>query len=151
ILNYDTTNSSSSNQSDEEKTSADQDIKTSNQSDEEKTSTDQDEDIKVISQNSDEENTSSEVDNIDISDHMDTEPTDPYEKRKIESNIQTDDYLISFNIYFEEVQNTTSILTRKIENLTINKLNPENIGKSFSKNLLGYKTLRPNAHHRHKK
>ncbi|MFQ6653147.1 hypothetical protein Gotur_024693, partial [Gossypium turneri] len=58
---------------------------------------------------------------------MDTEPTDPYGKRKIESDIQTNDYLITFD------QNTTSILTSKIENLTINKLNPENTGKSCSK------------------
>ncbi|MBA0814251.1 hypothetical protein Gohar_020091, partial [Gossypium harknessii] len=72
-----------SNQSDEEKTSTNQDIKvTSYQFDEEKTSTDQDEDIKVISHNSDEENTSSEDENINISEPMDTEPTDPYEKDK---------------------------------------------------------------------
>ncbi|MFQ6653148.1 hypothetical protein Gotur_024693, partial [Gossypium turneri] len=32
---------------------------------------------------------------------MDTEPTDPYGKRKIESDIQTNDYLITFD------QNTT--------------------------------------------
>ncbi|MFQ6653146.1 hypothetical protein Gotur_024693, partial [Gossypium turneri] len=76
---------------------------------------------------------------------MDTEPTDPYGKRKIESDIQTNDYLITFD------QNTTSILTSKIENLTINKLNPENTGKSCSKALLGYKTLRPNTRHMHKK
>ncbi|MBA0729384.1 hypothetical protein Golax_022952, partial [Gossypium laxum] len=88
---------SSSDQSDEEKTSADQDIKIINQSDEEKTSTDKDEDIKVISQNSDEENTSSEDENIDILEPMDTEPTDPYGKRKIEPNIQTNDYLITFD------------------------------------------------------
>ncbi|MBA0877836.1 hypothetical protein Goshw_004950, partial [Gossypium schwendimanii] len=82
---------------------------TSNQSDEEKTSTDQDEDIKVTSHNSNEENTSFEDEKIDIPEHMDTEPTDPYGKRKIELNIQTNDYLISFNIDFEKVQNTTSI------------------------------------------
>ncbi|MBA0618554.1 hypothetical protein Godav_027875, partial [Gossypium davidsonii] len=68
-----------------------------NQSDEEKTSTDQDEDIKVTSHNFDEENTSSEDENIDILDPMDTEPTDPYGKRKIDSDIQTDDYLRSYN------------------------------------------------------
>ncbi|MFQ6633653.1 hypothetical protein Gotur_011690 [Gossypium turneri] len=133
MLNYDTTDSSSSYQSDEEKTSADQDIKISNQSDEEKNSTNQDEDIKVISHNSDEENTSSEDENIDIPEPMDTEPTDPFGKRKIDSDTQTNDYLIAFD------QNTTSILTNKIEKLTINKLNPENTGKSFSKTLLGLK------------
>ncbi|MFQ6630960.1 hypothetical protein Gotur_008413, partial [Gossypium turneri] len=53
------------------------------QSDEEKTSTDKDEDIKVSTYNSDEETTSSEDENIDISEPMDTEPADPYGKRKI--------------------------------------------------------------------
>ncbi|MBA0874925.1 hypothetical protein Goshw_023978, partial [Gossypium schwendimanii] len=96
------------NQSDEEKTSADQDIKISNQSDEEKTSTDQDEDIKVSNYNSDEENTSSEDENIDIPEPMDTEPTDSNGKRKLESDNQTDDYLITF------YQNTNSILTNKL-------------------------------------
>ncbi|MFQ6636559.1 hypothetical protein Gotur_013085 [Gossypium turneri] len=76
---------------------------------------------------------------------MDTETTNPYEKRKIESDIQTNDYLIALD------QNTTSILTNKIENLTINKINPENTEISFSKTLLGCKALRPNTHHRHKK
>ncbi|MBA0861021.1 hypothetical protein Goshw_023541, partial [Gossypium schwendimanii] len=93
----------------------------SKQSDEEKTSTDQDEDIKVISHNSYEENTSSEDENIDIPEPMDTEPTDPFGKRKIDSDTQTNDYLIAFD------QNKTSIVTNKIENLTINKLKPENI------------------------
>ncbi|MBA0632304.1 hypothetical protein Godav_001069, partial [Gossypium davidsonii] len=62
---------------------------------------------------------------------MDTEPTDPYGKRKIDSNIQTNVYLISFD------QNTTNILTSKIENLTINNINPKNTGKLFNKTLLG--------------
>ncbi|MFQ6663156.1 hypothetical protein Gotur_030782 [Gossypium turneri] len=156
MLNYDTSNSSGSNnskntenleatsyQSDEEKTSTDQDIKvTSYQSDKEKTSIDQDEDIKVTSHNSDEENTSSEDENIDIPEPMDTESTDPYGKRKIESDIQTNDYKISFNIDIEKVQNTTSILTSKIRNVTINK---------NSAKILGYKTIHPNIYHRHKK
>ncbi|MBA0767200.1 hypothetical protein Gotri_016129, partial [Gossypium trilobum] len=81
------------------------------QFEEEKTLTDQDEDIKVISYNFDEENTSSEDENIDIPEPMDTEPTDPYGNWKIESDIKTNDYLISFNIDIEKVQNTTSILT----------------------------------------
>ncbi|MBA0850536.1 hypothetical protein Goshw_000999, partial [Gossypium schwendimanii] len=67
------------------------------QSDEEKTSTDQDEDIKVSTYNSDEENTSPEDENIEIPEPMDTETTDPYGKRKIESDSQTDDYLRSLN------------------------------------------------------
>ncbi|MBA0634513.1 hypothetical protein Godav_025605, partial [Gossypium davidsonii] len=96
--------------SDEEKTSIDQDIKvTSYQSDEEKTSTNQDEDIKVTSHNSDKVNTSFEDENIDIPDPMDIEPTDPYGKRKIDSDIQIDDYLRSYNKDFEKVENTTRI------------------------------------------
>ncbi|MFQ6653141.1 hypothetical protein Gotur_024692, partial [Gossypium turneri] len=130
MLNYDTTDSSSSDQSDEEKTSADQDIKISNQSNEEKTSTDQDEDIKVISQNSDEENTSSEDENIDIPEPMDTKPTDPYGKRKIESDIQTDDYLRSYNKDFEKVENTTRIFGNKIENIATNDVKLEYRGET---------------------
>ncbi|MBA0745449.1 hypothetical protein Gogos_008024, partial [Gossypium gossypioides] len=68
-----------------------------------------DEDIKVISQNSDEENTSSEDENIDIPQPMDIELTDPYGKRKIESDIQIDDYLRYYNKDFEKVENTTRI------------------------------------------
>ncbi|MBA0852930.1 hypothetical protein Goshw_011465, partial [Gossypium schwendimanii] len=78
---------------------------TSYKSDGEKTSTDQDKDIIVTSYNSDEENTSSEDEKIDILEPMDIEPTYPYGKRKIQSDIQTNDYLISFNIDFEKVQN----------------------------------------------
>ncbi|MBA0634725.1 hypothetical protein Godav_025903, partial [Gossypium davidsonii] len=40
---------------------------------------------------------------------MDTDQTDPYGKRKIESNLQNDDYLISFNKNFKKVENTTRI------------------------------------------
>ncbi|MFQ6643172.1 hypothetical protein Gotur_018299, partial [Gossypium turneri] len=80
---------------------------------------------------------------------MDTEKKNPYGKRKIESDSQTNDYLIDFD--FEKDQNINSILTSKLKNLTINKLNFENTGKSISTNLLGYKTLRLNTHHRHKK
>ncbi|MBA0612990.1 hypothetical protein Godav_013518, partial [Gossypium davidsonii] len=111
-------------------TSADQDIKISNQSNEEKTSIDQDEDIKVISQNSDEENTSSEDENIDIPKPMDTKPTDPYGKRKIESDIQTDDYLRSYNKDFEKVENTTRIFGNKIENIATNDVKPEYRGET---------------------
>ncbi|MBA0640279.1 hypothetical protein Goklo_023233, partial [Gossypium klotzschianum] len=54
------------------------------QSDEEKTSTDQDEDIKVSTYNSNEETTSSEDidEEINIPEPMNTEPTNPYEKKK---------------------------------------------------------------------
>ncbi|MBA0881342.1 hypothetical protein Goshw_026161, partial [Gossypium schwendimanii] len=64
-----------------------------NQSNEEKTSTDQDEDIKVSIYNSDEEKTSSEEE-IEIPEPMNTEPTNLHRKRKIESDNQTNDYLI---------------------------------------------------------
>ncbi|MBA0701551.1 hypothetical protein Goari_022729, partial [Gossypium aridum] len=50
------------------------------QSDEEKTSEDQDVDIKVSTYNSDEETTSSKDENIP--EPMDSEPTDPYGKGK---------------------------------------------------------------------
>ncbi|MFQ6668478.1 hypothetical protein Gotur_034113 [Gossypium turneri] len=53
----------------------------------------EDEDIKVSTYSSDEENISSEEEEIDIPEPMDTEPTDPYGKTKIESDSQTDDYL----------------------------------------------------------
>ncbi|MFQ6638121.1 hypothetical protein Gotur_012613, partial [Gossypium turneri] len=97
------------------------------QSNEEKTSTDQDEDIKVSTYNSDEENTSSEGDeNIEILEPMDTESTDPYGKRKLESDNQTNDYLITYD------QNTINILTSKIENLIVDKLK-SNSRKSSSK------------------
>ncbi|MFQ6634689.1 hypothetical protein Gotur_010395 [Gossypium turneri] len=117
--------------SDEGKNSTDQDIKvTSYQSDEEKTSTDQDEDIKVTSHNFDEENTSSEDENIDIPDPMDTEPTDPYGKRKIDTDIQTDDYLRSCNKDFEKVENTTRIFGNKTENIATNDVKPEYPGET---------------------
>ncbi|MFQ6620370.1 hypothetical protein Gotur_000420 [Gossypium turneri] len=142
MLQYDDTNSSSSSNSENAELFK-------NQSDGEKTSTDQDEDIKVSTCNSDGENTSSEDENIEIPDPMDTETTDPDGKRKIELDSQTDDYLIKD---LDKDQNIgCTILTSKIENLTINNINPENTGKSFSKTLFGRKTIRPNTHHRHKK
>ncbi|MBA0861794.1 hypothetical protein Goshw_000869, partial [Gossypium schwendimanii] len=60
-----------------------------NQSDEEKTSTDQDEDIKVSTYNSDEEKTSSEEE-IEIPEQMDTEPIVRIFGNKTE-NIATND------------------------------------------------------------
>ncbi|MFQ6634690.1 hypothetical protein Gotur_010395, partial [Gossypium turneri] len=125
-LNYDTSNSSGSNNSKNiENLEA-----TSYKSDEEKTSTDQDEDIKVTSHNFDEENTSSEDENIDIPDPMDTEPTDPYGKRKIDTDIQTDDYLRSCNKDFEKVENTTRIFGNKTENIATNDVKPEYPGET---------------------
>ncbi|MBA0639459.1 hypothetical protein Goklo_022492, partial [Gossypium klotzschianum] len=40
---------------------------------------------------------------------MDIDQTDSYEKRKIESDLQNDDYLRSFNKDYEKVKNTTRI------------------------------------------
>ncbi|MFQ6623865.1 hypothetical protein Gotur_003909, partial [Gossypium turneri] len=44
---------------------------------------------------------------------MDIVPTDPYGKRKIDSDIQTDDYLRSYNKDFEKVENTSRIFGNK--------------------------------------
>ncbi|MBA0655536.1 hypothetical protein Goklo_008010, partial [Gossypium klotzschianum] len=52
---------------------------------------------------------------------MDTNQTDPYGKRKIESDFQNDDYLRFFNKDFEKVENTTRILAdyeKTIDNWT---------------------------------
>ncbi|MBA0550680.1 hypothetical protein Golob_021604, partial [Gossypium lobatum] len=84
------------------------------------------EDLKVTSYKSDEENNSTDEDeNIDIPEPMDIEQTDPYGKRKIEPDLQKDDYLISFNIDFENVENTTRIFGNKIENIATNDVKPE--------------------------
>ncbi|MFQ6646805.1 hypothetical protein Gotur_020675 [Gossypium turneri] len=44
---------------------------------------------------------------------MDIDQTDPYGKRKIESDLQNDYYLRSFNKDFEKVENTTRIFVIK--------------------------------------
>ncbi|MBA0780685.1 hypothetical protein Gotri_004762, partial [Gossypium trilobum] len=76
------------------------------------------EDLKVRSYKSDEENTSTdEEENIKIPKPMNTDQTDPYGKRKIESDLQNDDYLRSFNKDFEKFENTTRIFGNKIENI----------------------------------
>ncbi|MBA0772672.1 hypothetical protein Gotri_008012, partial [Gossypium trilobum] len=81
---------------------------------------------KVSTYNSDEETTSSEEDeNIEIPEPMDIEPTDPYRKRKLESNNQTDDYLRSLNKDFEIDKETIRILCNKIENIATNEVKPE--------------------------
>ncbi|MFQ6631355.1 hypothetical protein Gotur_008814 [Gossypium turneri] len=61
---------------------------------------------------------------------MDTEPTDPYGKRKIESDIQTNDYLRSFNKDFEKVENTTRIFGNKTENIATNDVKLEYLGET---------------------
>ncbi|MBA0867255.1 hypothetical protein Goshw_028790, partial [Gossypium schwendimanii] len=68
------------------------------------------EDLKVTSYKSDKENTSTDEDkNIEIPKPMDTDQTDTYGKRQIESDLQNDDYLRSFNKDFEKVKNATRI------------------------------------------
>ncbi|MFQ6631356.1 hypothetical protein Gotur_008814, partial [Gossypium turneri] len=89
------------------------------------------ENLEATSYQSDEEKTSiSEDENIDISEPMDTEPTDPYGKRKIESDIQTNDYLRSFNKDFEKVENTTRIFGNKTENIATNDVKLEYLGET---------------------
>ncbi|MFQ6644084.1 hypothetical protein Gotur_018807 [Gossypium turneri] len=110
MLNYDTTDSSSSSNSNNSINL---------------------EDLKVTSHKSDEENTSTNEDeNIEIPESIDTDQTDSYGKRKIESNLQNDDYLRSFNKDFEKVENTTRILGNKIENIATNEIKTENLGES---------------------
>ncbi|MBA0609527.1 hypothetical protein Godav_021566, partial [Gossypium davidsonii] len=76
------------------------------------------EDLKVTSYKSNEENTSTDEDeNIDIPEPMDTEQTNPYGKRKIEPDLQKDDYLRSFNKDFENVKNTTRIFGNKTKKI----------------------------------
>ncbi|MFQ6648339.1 hypothetical protein Gotur_020727 [Gossypium turneri] len=110
MLNYDTTNSSSSSNSDNSINL---------------------EDLKVTSYKFDEENTSTDEDeNIEIPEAMDTDQTDPYGKRKIESDLQNDDYMRSFNNDFENVKNTTRIFGNKTENIATNEIKTENLGES---------------------
>ncbi|MBA0875470.1 hypothetical protein Goshw_007505 [Gossypium schwendimanii] len=63
---------------------------------------------------------------------MNTEQTDPYGKRKIEPDLQKDDYLRYFNKDFEKVENTTRIFGNKIENIAINDVKPEYPGETSS-------------------
>ncbi|MFQ6643097.1 hypothetical protein Gotur_017540, partial [Gossypium turneri] len=89
------------------------------------------EDLKVTSYKFDEENTSIDEDkNIEILEPMDTDQTDPYRKRKIESDLQNDDYLRSFNKDFEKVENTTRIFGNKTKNIATNEIKTENLGES---------------------
>ncbi|MFQ6668246.1 hypothetical protein Gotur_033968, partial [Gossypium turneri] len=129
MLKYDDS-SSSSNSKNTENLKA-----TSYKFDEEKTSTDQDEDIKVSNYNSDEENTSSEDENIEIPEPMDTEPTDPYGQRKIESDNQTDDYLKSLNKYFEIDKDTVRIFGNKTKNIATNDVKLEYTGETSNQSI----------------
>ncbi|MFQ6620509.1 hypothetical protein Gotur_001122 [Gossypium turneri] len=110
MLNYDTTDNSSS-------TNSDNYINI--------------EDLKVTSYNSDEENTSIDEDkNIEIPESMDTDKTYLYGKRKIESDLQKDDYLRSFNKNLEKVENTTRIIGNKTEDIATNDIKPEYLRES---------------------
>ncbi|KAK5825949.1 hypothetical protein PVK06_020839 [Gossypium arboreum] len=94
---------------------------------------DNQEDLKVASYKSDEENTSTnEEENIEIPKSMDTEETDPYGKRKMESDIQNDDYLRALNKDFEKVENTTRIFGTQTENIATNEIKTEYLGESSS-------------------
>ncbi|MBA0640349.1 hypothetical protein Goklo_023295, partial [Gossypium klotzschianum] len=62
---------------------------------------------------------------ISLQKPMDTEPTDPYGKRKIESDNQTDDYLRSLNKDFEINKYTVRIFGNKTENIDTNDVKPE--------------------------
>ncbi|MFQ6630851.1 hypothetical protein Gotur_008515, partial [Gossypium turneri] len=94
------------------------------------TDSNQDEDIKVSTYNSDEETNSSEDEKINIPEPMDTKQTDPYGKRKIESDNQTDDYLRSLNKNFEIDSNTIRIFGNNTENIATTKVKPEYPGET---------------------
>ncbi|MBA0612766.1 hypothetical protein Godav_013331, partial [Gossypium davidsonii] len=66
---------------------------------------------------------------------MDTDQTDSYGKRKIESNFQKDEYLKYFNKDFEKVENTTRILGNKIENIATNDIKSEYPGESSTQSI----------------
>ncbi|KAK5812529.1 hypothetical protein PVK06_027961 [Gossypium arboreum] len=84
------------------------------------------EDLKVTSYKSDEENTSTdEEENIEIPKSMDTEETNLYGKRKIESDLHYDDYLRTFNKNFEKVESTTRIFGNQTENIATNEIKSE--------------------------
>ncbi|MFQ6648858.1 hypothetical protein Gotur_020861 [Gossypium turneri] len=57
---------------------------------------------------------------------MDTGKTDIYGKRKIESDLQKDDYLRFFNKSFEKVENTTRIVGNKTKNIVTNEIKHKN-------------------------
>ncbi|MFQ6633948.1 hypothetical protein Gotur_011051 [Gossypium turneri] len=113
-MNYDTTDSSSSSNSE---LALETNLKN----------------LKVTIYKLDEENTLTDKDeNIDIPELMNTEQTDSYGKRKIESDLQKDDYLRTFNKDFEKVKNTTRIFYNKIENIARNDVKPEYPGETSS-------------------
>ncbi|MBA0733229.1 hypothetical protein Gogos_017264, partial [Gossypium gossypioides] len=92
--------------------------------------------INVTGYNSNEENTSTnEEENIEIPEPMDTDKTDPYGKRKIEPNLQINDYLRSFNKDYEKVENTTRIFGNQIKNIATNEIKSKNLGESSTQSV----------------
>ncbi|MFQ6636565.1 hypothetical protein Gotur_013086 [Gossypium turneri] len=63
---------------------------------------------------------------------MDIETTNPYRKRKIKSDSQTDDYLRSLNKDFEIDKDTTKIFGNKTENIATNDVKPKYLGETSS-------------------
>ncbi|MBA0614828.1 hypothetical protein Godav_015067, partial [Gossypium davidsonii] len=91
------------------------------------------EDINVTSYKSDEENTSTdEEENIEIPEPMDTNQTDqdPYGKRKLEPDLQQDDYLRSFHKNYKQVEITSRIFGNQTENIATNEIKSKNLGES---------------------
>ncbi|KAK5813007.1 hypothetical protein PVK06_028453 [Gossypium arboreum] len=89
------------------------------------------EELKVTTYKSDEENTSTnEEENIEIPEPMDIEQTDPYGKRKLELDIQKNDYPRTLNKDYETVENTTKIFSSQTENIATNEIKTEYTGES---------------------
>ncbi|MBA0672609.1 hypothetical protein Goklo_025016 [Gossypium klotzschianum] len=61
---------------------------------------------------------------------MDTDSTDPYGKRKIDPDNQTDDYLRSLKKNFEIDKDTIRIFGNKTENIATNEVKPEYPGET---------------------
>ncbi|KAK5825569.1 hypothetical protein PVK06_020421 [Gossypium arboreum] len=71
-----------------------------------------------------------EDENIEVPEPMDIDQTGPYGKRKLESDIQKDDYLRTLNKDFETVENTTRIFGNQTENIATNEVKTEYTGES---------------------
>ncbi|MFQ6668491.1 hypothetical protein Gotur_034113 [Gossypium turneri] len=66
---------------------------------------------------------------------MDTEPIDPYGKRKIESDSQTDDYLRSLNKNFGIDKDTIRIFGNNTENIATNDVKLEYPGETSNQSI----------------
>ncbi|MBA0629536.1 hypothetical protein Godav_024078, partial [Gossypium davidsonii] len=53
-------------------------------------------------------------------------------EKKIELDLQNDDYLRSFNKDFEKVKNTTRIFCNKTESIATNEIKIETLGESYT-------------------